>query len=324
MRVAASAVNRADLLQRQGLLPATARRFGVPGAGVQRQRSRRSATGSRAGPSGDELHRAARAAAATPSWSPYPPGSSCRCRAESTCVDAAALPEVACTVWSNVVMDAGLRPARCCSCTAAPAASARSRSRRPWRSAPAWRSRRASRREARALPRARRGDPGELPRARTSSRPCARPPAGDGADVVLDNMGAAYLAAQRRRARHGRAHPGDRHAGRHRRARSTSAGSWASAARCARPRCGRARRRRRPRSARAWRPRRGRSWSSGAISPVIDRVLPMSDAAEAHRVVEASEHVGKVAARRLRPASLVGSKITTRGQNVQLNCLDRP
>jgi putative PIG3 family NAD(P)H quinone oxidoreductase len=33
---------------------------------------------------------------------------------------------------------------------------------------------------------------------------------------------------------------------------------------------------------------------SGAIVPVVDRVLAMSDAAEAHRVVEASAHIGKV------------------------------
>lgn len=33
---------------------------------------------------------------------------------------------------------------------------------------------------------------------------------------------------------------------------------------------------------------------SGAIRPVIDRRLPMSEAAEAHRIVEASEHLGKV------------------------------
>jgi NADPH:quinone reductase-like Zn-dependent oxidoreductase len=32
----------------------------------------------------------------------------------------------------------------------------------------------------------------------------------------------------------------------------------------------------------------------GAIRAVTDRVIPMSDAAEAHRVIEASEHVGKV------------------------------
>jgi putative PIG3 family NAD(P)H quinone oxidoreductase len=42
---------------------------------------------------------------------------------------------------------------------------------------------------------------------------------------------------------------------------------------------------------------RERVWplvESGAVRPVVDRVLPMSEAAEAHRVVEAGEHVGKV------------------------------
>ena len=33
---------------------------------------------------------------------------------------------------------------------------------------------------------------------------------------------------------------------------------------------------------------------AGEVRPVVDRVLPMAEAAEAHRVVEASSHVGKV------------------------------
>jgi len=33
---------------------------------------------------------------------------------------------------------------------------------------------------------------------------------------------------------------------------------------------------------------------AGRVRPVVDRVLPMADAAEGHRVVEASSHVGKV------------------------------
>jgi putative PIG3 family NAD(P)H quinone oxidoreductase len=34
--------------------------------------------------------------------------------------------------------------------------------------------------------------------------------------------------------------------------------------------------------------------ASGEVRPVVDRVLPITEVAEAHRVVEASEHVGKV------------------------------
>jgi NADPH:quinone reductase-like Zn-dependent oxidoreductase len=33
---------------------------------------------------------------------------------------------------------------------------------------------------------------------------------------------------------------------------------------------------------------------SGAVRPIIDRVLTLDDAPEAHRLVDSSEHIGKV------------------------------
>ncbi len=39
------------------------------------------------------------------------------------------------------------------------------------------------------------------------------------------------------------------------------------------------------------------SIESGEVRPVIDRVLRLDDAAEAHRVIEASDHIGKVVLR---------------------------
>ncbi|MEP6762484.1 MAG: zinc-binding dehydrogenase, partial [Sporichthyaceae bacterium] len=35
-------------------------------------------------------------------------------------------------------------------------------------------------------------------------------------------------------------------------------------------------------------------FESGALRPIVDRLVPMAEAADAHRVVEAGEHVGKV------------------------------
>jgi NADPH:quinone reductase-like Zn-dependent oxidoreductase len=34
--------------------------------------------------------------------------------------------------------------------------------------------------------------------------------------------------------------------------------------------------------------------SAGKVSPVIDRVLPMAEAAQAHRLLEAGTHIGKI------------------------------
>jgi NADPH:quinone reductase-like Zn-dependent oxidoreductase len=47
----------------------------------------------------------------------------------------------------------------------------------------------------------------------------------------------------------------------------------------------------------AFEARFGPALEKGAIHPVIDRVLPLAEASEAHRVVQASEHFGKVVLR---------------------------
>ena len=106
--VVATAVNRADTLQRQGFYP-------VPPGGSEIIGLECSGTIAELGSDvegwsvGDEVCAlltgggyAARVAVPVGQLMPVPPGVSL--------VDAAALPEVACTVWSNLFMVAGLRP----------------------------------------------------------------------------------------------------------------------------------------------------------------------------------------------------------------------
>ena len=52
-----------------------------------------------------------------------------------------------------------------------------------------------------------------------------------------------------------------------------------------------------PRLAAAFADRFGTALDDGKIFPVIDRMLDLADAREAHRVLKASEHFGKVVLR---------------------------
>ena len=107
--VAATAVNRADLLQRQGFYPPPPGASDVHRAGVQRHRGGGRARASTGCAVGDQVCAllagggyATRVAVPAGQVMPVPEG--------VDLVTAAALPEVAGTVWSNVIMVAGLRP----------------------------------------------------------------------------------------------------------------------------------------------------------------------------------------------------------------------
>ena len=134
--VAATAVNRADLLQRQGFYPPPPGASDDPRPGVQRHRRGARPGRRRAGRVGDEVCAllagggyAEKVVVPAGQVMPLPDG--------VDLVTAAALPEVACTVWSNVFMVAGLRPgetpagARRCRRASARSRSSSPRARRP-------------------------------------------------------------------------------------------------------------------------------------------------------------------------------------------------
>ena len=107
--IAATAVNRADTLQRQGFYPPPPGASDVLGLECSGRRSARSATASTGWTVGDEVC-ALLAGGGYAEKVLVPAGQVMPVPAGVDLVTAGALPEVACTVWSNVFMIAGLQP----------------------------------------------------------------------------------------------------------------------------------------------------------------------------------------------------------------------
>ncbi len=290
VEVVASAVNRADLLQRKGFYPPPA--GAPPWLGLECSGTVREVGAGVAGwAAGDEVCAllagggyAERVAVPAGQLMPVPTG--------VDLVSAAALPEVCCTVWSNVFGLAGLQSgetllvhggASGIGTMAVQLGSVLGARVAVTAGSPA-KLERCADLGAEILVNYREQDFVAEVRSATGGR---------GADVVLDNMGAVYLARNvdvlavngrlvviglqggtvgevdlgqllaKRGAIHAtalRARPEEE--------KAAIVGSVV-----------------------------GRVWplvADGRVRPIVDRVLPMDQAAEAHRVVEAGEHVGKV------------------------------
>ena len=287
--VAATAVNRADLLQRQGNYappPGTSPYLGMECAGTIAALGA-GVTGWRVG---DEVCAllagggyAERVAVPAGQLLPIPRGLSL--------VDSAALPEVACTVWSMVFDIGRLQPGETLLVHGGASGVG------------TMAIQLAHRYGARVIATA--GSPRKVDACRSLGADLAinyreqdfaevlQADAGGGADVILDNLGAVYLARNlaalatggrlvelglqggrkgeidlgllmvKRASVHGatlRARPLEQKA---QIVAATAAFVWPMI-------------------------------ESGDVRPVIDRTLPLAEAAQAHRIIEASEHIGKV------------------------------
>ena len=288
--VAATAVNRADLLQRAGHYPPPpgappypglecSGRIAALGPGV---------TGWQVGApvcallSGGGY--AERVAAPATQLLPLPGG--------VDLVTAAALPEVAATVWSNVFMLAGLQPQETLLVHGGASGIG------------TFAIQLARAAGARVLCTA--STPEKLARCRELGAEVAisyrdedfveatrRATDGRGADVILDNMGAAYLARNvAALAPNGRLVVIGLQGG-----RTAELDLGALLAKRAAVLATSLRARPAAEKATIVAAVREHVWpllADGAVRPVVDRVLPLPEAAAAHRVVEASAHVGKV------------------------------
>ncbi len=290
LAVAASAVNRADLLQRQGHYDPPPGSSPYPGLECSGRvlALGEDVTGWSVGDEACALLSgggyAERVAVPAGQLLPLPTGVGL--------VDAAALPEAACTVWSNVFMLAGLRPGETLLVhggssgigTMAIQLGVAAGARVAVTAGSADKLARCRELGAEILVSYREQDFVEVVRAATD---------GHGADVVLDNMGAAYLARNVDvLATNGRlaniglqgGARGELDLGR----LMAKRGAVLSTGLRARPP---------EEKAAIVASVREHVWphvEAGRVRPVVDRVLAMADAAEAHRVVEGSTHVGKV------------------------------
>lgn len=290
VRVVATAVNRADLLQRQGFYDPP--RGSSPYLGLECSGTV-VGLGPRAGhwSVGDECV-ALLAGGGYAELVAVPVGQLMAVPDGVDLVSAAALPEVACTVWSNVVLDAGLRAGETLLVHGGSSGIG------------TFAIQAARALGARVAVTA--GTPEKLERCRDLGAEILvnyresdfvaevlTATDGHGADVVLDNMGAKYLARNVEvLATGGRLCVIGLQGG-----VSGELDLARLMARRASVQATSLRARPLEDKARICAAVIDQVWplvTSGAIRPVVDRVLPMSEAAEAHRVVAASEHVGKV------------------------------
>ncbi|HWJ66922.1 MAG TPA: NAD(P)H-quinone oxidoreductase [Nocardioides sp.] len=290
VRVAATAVNRADLLQRQGFYPPPPGASDVIGLEC-------SGTIAAVGEGvddwavGDEVC-ALLAGGGYAEQVVVPAGQVMPVPDGVDLVTAAALPEVACTVWSNVFMVAGLRPGEAFLVhgggggigTFAIQLAARSGARVFTTAGSAAKLERCRELGAEGAINYRDEDFVEVLRAATDGR---------GADVVLDNMGAKYLARNVDvLADEGRlviiGMQGGAKAELNIGQLLSKRGAVIATALRSRPVEGKAR---------ICASVVEHVWplvADGSITPVVSAVLPLAEVAEAHRMVEGGDNVGKV------------------------------
>jgi putative PIG3 family NAD(P)H quinone oxidoreductase len=290
VQVAASAVNRADLLQREGHYEPPPGASAYPGLECS-GRVVALGAGAEGWSVGDEVC-ALLSGGGYAEQVAVPVGQLLPVPAGVDLVTAAALPEVTCTVWSNVFMLAALRPGETLLVhggasgigTMAIQLGRLMGARVAVTAGSAEKLERCRELGAAVLVNYREQDFVEVVRAATD---------GHGADVVLDNMGAKYLRPNLEvLATNGRlaviGMQGGTKAELDLGLLMSKRGAVLSTSLRARPP---------EEKAAIVASTREHVWpllEAGEVRPVVDRVLPMAQAAEAHRLVEASSHVGKV------------------------------